>query len=344
MTPRRFAALFLAVMALGLIVFGVIRGISKTGPAHGVRLVVAIEAPVDDAQRELAQHVVETRFDDGSDRLRVVPAGDQLVVEIGDVDLDTARRMGELLERRGTFELHAVAVGSSWLHTLVSVASVDPSAAAAGVRAEENGLVADDRESKLPIADADAIGCTGRVTDGKRRCVRRGDAVLAAFVAAHASKFSEPDRMLAYGRIGETHTWRTYVLERKVLLDGRAIRSAKTAYDHVVIEADQPVGTLLGVRIAVVFEGVVRFVSTPDQVTGTQLHVPTPGRTEDETFIFATELASMAEAGAVHPLQVRSHDTFSRATGFMPRAWPFLAAALVLLMVAAILWRRSVSS
>jgi hypothetical protein len=42
-----------------------------------------------------------------------------------------------------------------------------------------------------------------------------------------------------------------------------------------------------------------------------------------------------------HPaMHVVSRTPFTRATGFLPRAWPFLVAGVVLLLVAGIAWRR----
>ena len=45
-------------------------------------------------------------------------------------------------------------------------------------------------------------------------------------------------------------------------------------------------------------------------------------------------------AAAIPAMRVVHHETFTRATGFVPRAWPFLAAGGVLLVVAAFVWRR----
>src|SRR6267378_3841722 len=83
MTVRRLLALTVLALALGTAVFGVVRGLSQTGPASGVRLVVAIAPPVDDAAREIAEHVVKTRAGMPGLDYRVVPAGDGLIVELG---------------------------------------------------------------------------------------------------------------------------------------------------------------------------------------------------------------------------------------------------------------------
>ncbi len=349
-TTPRIVALFLVALGLGLVAFGVIRGVRPAGPAHGVRLVFDIEPPVDDAAREIAQHIVDARIGEKWLELRVVPAGDQLVVEVGEDDPGFLHELVTLLERTATLELHTVDDAASlWSAAVVAFVGVDrDAAAAAGVRVEGTNLVADDRWSELSIAEAKAIGCTGLVQEGKRRCMRRGGELLAAYVATAVSR--DPSlgmfegRILAYGRIGETATWRAYVLDPTVRLDGRSVRRAEVASGGVAIEVDKPVESLKGVTLAFVFDGAVKLVATPDRVTGLQLHVPTPGPTEDAAFKTALDLVAILEAAAVHPLHVRGQDTFSRATGFFPRAWPFFAAALVLVIIAAVLWRRRVTA
>lgn len=119
--------------------------------------------------------------------------------------------------------------------------------------------------------------------------------------------------------------------------DGRAIRRAEVLGDGVAIEVDDA-GRLAkvapGTPIEFVLDGTVRMGALPDRVLSTELHVrPNAGAT-------STQLVDLIEAGAVHPLHVRSQEAFSRATGFVPRAWPFFAIAGVLLVVVAILIRR----
>lgn len=75
---RKLVALFIAVMGLGVIIFGVVRGLSATGPATGTRLIVAIAPPVDEAAVATCEEVARTRLKTA----RVVPAGTRLVVEI----------------------------------------------------------------------------------------------------------------------------------------------------------------------------------------------------------------------------------------------------------------------
>ncbi|NVB80289.1 MAG: hypothetical protein HOV81_17985 [Kofleriaceae bacterium] len=230
LSTRRLVALPLAGVAVAFIVFGVIRGAIATGPAHGKRLIVAIEPPVDDAARTMATHVVRTRLGEKGLPLHIVPAGDRLVVEIGSDDAAVVNELAQLLERTGKLE------------------------------------------------------------------VRAGD----------------------------------------VSFDGRAIRRAEVLGDGVAIEVDDAsrlAKITPGTQISFALDGVVR-MGVPDRVLNTELHVrPNADATP-------SQLVDLVEAGAVHPLHVRSQASFSRATGFFPRAWPFFAIAAVLLVVVAILARR----
>lgn len=80
---RKLIALLLAVMAFGLLVFGVALGISSNGPASGTRLLVSVPGPVNEAT--VAPYVETVRKQLGpSDR--VIGGNDGLVVEIATQD------------------------------------------------------------------------------------------------------------------------------------------------------------------------------------------------------------------------------------------------------------------
>lgn len=51
--------------------------------------------------------------------------------------------------------------------------------------------------------------------------------------------------------------------------------------------------------------------------------------------------AAALDATAAPPMKVTKREPFSRATGFWPRAWPFLALAGGLLVIGGVLWLRS---
>jgi hypothetical protein len=107
-TTRRLAAIPVIGVALGLCAFGVIRGATNAGPAHGVRLIVAIEPPVDDAARTMAAHVAQERLDEKGLEVRVVPAGNTLVAEVGTDDPAVVTNLRELLERTANLEVRPV--------------------------------------------------------------------------------------------------------------------------------------------------------------------------------------------------------------------------------------------
>ena len=145
--------------------------------------------------------------------------------------------------------------------------------------------------------------------------------------------------MIAYGEVG--HAYRPYVLERDVLVDGHAIRRAEVASGGVAIDVTDASRVKANAPIAFVLDGRVHGVVTPDQVGATQIHVVTPGDTEDAAIAAALELVDVVEAGAAHPLHVESRDSFTRATGFLPRAWPFFAVFGVMVLVAGVIGRRT---
>lgn len=72
---RILAALLLAVIGFGIAVFGIVLGLSASGPARGIRHIVTVDPP---ANVLVAQQTLVARL--GSDS-RVAAAGDRLVVE-----------------------------------------------------------------------------------------------------------------------------------------------------------------------------------------------------------------------------------------------------------------------
>lgn len=105
----------------------------------------------------------------------------------------------------------------------------------------------------------------------------------------------------------------------------------------VTIEVADPAalaGFAVGTRVDVIFDGKPKYTGAPDRIQGTELHLPVTDIRD------AIDLAAAIEAGATPPMHVVRRDAFERATGFLPRAWPFLAIAGVLLVIAAVLWLR----
>ena len=79
---RKLVALLIAVIAFGLVIFGVARGLSSAGPASGTRLLVSIGPPVDEASVAHATEAAQAALP----AARVLGGGDGLVVEIATQD------------------------------------------------------------------------------------------------------------------------------------------------------------------------------------------------------------------------------------------------------------------
>jgi hypothetical protein len=226
---RKLVAAFIAVMGLGVVIFGVVRGLTSSGPGSGTRLIIAIAPPVDADVVKLAEHVVHDRLDEtGVSEPRVVPAGDRIVAELADRDPQNVAMAVSLLERTGTLEVKAAG---------------------------------------------------------------------------------------------------------KTVLDGTGVKHAEIAADGgVLVDTVAPVSVQPGTPLEIVFDGKVHTTIAPDRVS--PLHLPvTDARS-------AIDLVSLFDAGAAHPMHVVHSEAFTRATGFVPRAWPFFAIGAVFLLGAGIVARK----
>jgi hypothetical protein len=348
----RFVAIPLLGVGLTLGAFGVIRGAMNPGPAAGVRVVLAIAPPVDDDARDMAVHIAKARVEEKGAETRVVAAGDQLVVELGETDPMIVSESTALLTRTATVELHIVMPNDSW--PAADYVATDDHAKQLGIHVADGALLAEDRESDLSIAEADAIGCHGREEDGKRHCIVRGDSILSSYLAAIPALAVPHGRILAYGRAEAIRAgaWRTYLLDDVVLAAGPEIRRVELGDGGVIIdlttEAARRVvataSTRPGAPIATVLDGKVKMLSPlPGDTREPTLHLRTTavaGKLDEVAIRDAIELQSVLEAGAAHKLNVIASVPFTRATGFFPRSWPFLALALVSLLAAWFVWRR----
>lgn len=233
---RILIALIVAALGIGAAIFGVVRGLSATGPARGVRLQVAIAPPLDPTVVALATRVVAERCDEKGAATRVVSGGDRVVVELGEDDPEIVGRIVEVIERRGTLEV--------------------------------------------------------RTPDGT------------------------------------------------TVLAGPGITGAEVSGGGVKIDLRAPVSVAPGAQLSFLLDGKVKAVLAVDHVSATDLHVATKGANEDEAIKAALELVTVVETGAVPALHVTERTPFSRATGFLPRAWPFFAVCGVMLLAAAFVARR----
>lgn len=89
---KLLTALLIAVMGFGIAAFGVVRGLSSTGPAQGIRHIITLAQPGDVA---LAQQALRDRL---GPEARVLATGDGLVAE-------TAEDATALIERVAHVEL-----------------------------------------------------------------------------------------------------------------------------------------------------------------------------------------------------------------------------------------------
>ena len=232
---RFILALFVGVMGLGLVAFGILRGASKSGPGEGFRLTVAIEPPLDPATVMIAEHAMRDRVEEKGAETRVIPAGDHLIIELGETDPMVIHEFAALIERREPLEIRAG-----------DVPVLVPSAIAA-VQADLTGVA-------ITVRDPSAL-------------------------------------------------------------------------------AEIPQGT----ELSFVYAGKLRYTAPADHVAGNGLHVRAGGLETDEGARIADDLVAIVYAGAMHPLHVTHEEPFTRATGALPRAWPFAVPGLVLLAFALLL-------
>lgn len=122
---RKLIALLLAVMAFGVLVFGVSLGISSNGPAKGTRLLVSVKKPVSEAA--VAQAVEAARTDLPTSG-RIIGGQDGIVVEIASQDpkdiaeasakLETDPRMH--VDRTIAFSRATGFLGRAWLFLVIA--------------------------------------------------------------------------------------------------------------------------------------------------------------------------------------------------------------------------------
>lgn len=347
----KFAAIPLLGVGLTLAGFGVIRGATNPGPGAGTRLVLGIAPPVDEDVREMALHIAKARVDEKGAETRVVPAGDRIVVELDTTDPQLVKETSELLGRTANVELHVVMPNDAWPGA--DYVANDDLARRMGIRVVQGALVAEDRENDLTPAEADAIGCRGREEDGKRHCFVSGDHILATYLAAIPALAVPHGQTLAYGLVeqGRSREWHTYLLDNAVLAAGPEIRHVEIGDGGVIVELTAEAARRVvavasarpGAPIATVLDGKVKQVAPlPGDTREPTLHLRTnaTGMSEEDAIRDALELQSVLEAGAAHKLNVISSTPFTRATGFLPRAWPFLALALISLVAGWFVWRR----
>lgn len=116
-----------------------------------------------------------------------------------------------------------------------------------------------------------------------------------------------------------------------VVVDGRGLKRVDADDQGVTIEATAALPFHVHSEVTFALDGAIKLAATPDQVNGVVMHVPMASLQQ------ATNLRAMLLAGAAPAMHVVSKEPFTRATGFWPRAWLFLAIGGALVVVAAIL-------
>jgi len=120
----------------------------------------------------------------------------------------------------------------------------------------------------------------------------------------------------------------------EAMLEGHAIQRV-TADDHgVTIEARETLPFKVHAEVTFALDGKIKLAATPDHVDGATIHVPIASLRQ------ADDLRALLVAGAAPAMHVVSKQPFTRATGFVPRAWPFLAIGGVLLAIGAVIGLR----
>jgi hypothetical protein len=223
---------------------------------NGVRLIYSIMlddiAPADRAAaRERAVHVIRARLQLAAIAGHVSFDGDKLVVDLAATpatDPEALERAHQVILPTGHLEVHVAEPGSAFMQALADHVRSDPAAASAqiaatldrwvtpdGTRITDSLLEAADRRRDGTMQDVRAGRCVGAEFTGTDRvtCRETGrDAIqtYASHLAMLDPRLAVPDdRRIGYEKL-RSGSWRTYLLERKVVLTGRSIARA-TAHE-----------------------------------------------------------------------------------------------------------------
>ena len=115
------------------------------------------------------------------------------------------------------------------------------------------------------------------------------------------------------------------------VVDGRTLQRIDADGHGVTIYASAALPFHVHSEVTFAEGGVIKLAATPDQVDGATMHVPMASLAQ------AQDLRAMLLAGASPGMHVASREPFSRAVGFWPRAWLFLAIAGACELIAAAL-------
>jgi len=185
-----------------------------------------------------------------------------------------------------------------------------------------------------PPIDTAVVGFTQQAA--RDRLEEKADATRVVAAGDQLGvEIAEQDPQIVAGEVALLErTAHVEIASGPATVDARSLRRIDLVEQGVAIEAAAPVPFTIGQPITFSIDGKVRFTASPDHVDGAAFHVPMPSVEQ------AMDLRSLLVAGAAHAMHVLRREPFSRATGFVPRAWPFLAAGAVLLAAAALAGRK----
>jgi preprotein translocase subunit SecD len=189
---------------------------------NGVRSVFSIDledlAPADRKPAlDRAVRAIRGRLQLADIKGHVSIDGDNLVIDLATTDPEVAAHALDLIRRRGHLELHFVEPGSAFMQALADHVRSDPAAAGAQI------VVGLDR-----WVTPDGTHVTDRFLEAPDR---KRDA-LGAYVSKLDAHLAVPDdRRLGYEQL-RSGSWRTYLLERRVVLTGRSIARATATHDR----------------------------------------------------------------------------------------------------------------
>jgi protein-export membrane protein SecD len=318
-----------------------------TPPAGpGVTIVYTSDlAAVDPAARDRALReavaTIRRRIEEGGiDEPRVTAHGERIVVELPALDAERAADVRALISRTGALALKVVDSDAPVMRAIHQHIDrrrlVDPEIAALGIESwtdrwqGEGGadvldhyLTAADREEVVPVERARVLGCLRQASpmeDGKVTCRVTGRQVLEGYLAELGQR--EPalrlpaDRELGFERLpgaGGRPTWRSYLLERPVRIDGgdivRAVRSrGPGGAPEVIVTLDadgkrrfaELTAATVGKKVAIVIDDVVHtapIVQSP--ITGGRLTITIGGADPAAQVRDAEELARVLRAGSL---------------------------------------------
>src|SRR3569623_1531147 len=185
-----------------------------------------------------------------------------------------------------------------------------------------------------PPVDAAAIGIAQRSAQARLEETGTSTRVVAAG-GQLVGEIPEQDPASVAGEAALLErTAKVELATGSATVDARTLRRIDIIDQGVAVQASAPVPFKLGAPITFAEGGTIKLAASPDHVDGASFHVPMASAPQLD------DLYGLLLAGAAHPMHVTHREPFTRATGILPRAWPFLAFGAVLVAAGALGGRR----